>query len=66
MTQIFLESNGLVFNSASLILATVKEYNLADRCIGSIFESLEPGEIIELVEGKFLLDESLDLVKIEE
>ena len=32
-----------------------------DRCVGSIFESLHPGEFIELAEGVFLLDEDLDL-----
>lgn len=43
-------------------LASVRDFNLADRCTGSIFESLNPGETVDLREGSFLLDEDLDLI----
>lgn len=56
-TQIF---SGLSFNGQEL--ASVNEYQLGDRCVGSIFEALEPGERVELEEGVFELDEDLDLV----
>lgn len=39
-------------------LATKEEFDLADRCVGSIFEALEVGEKIRLAEGVFELGES--------
>ena len=45
-------------------LATVEEYEMGDRCIGSVFEALQPGEQVELQEGVFTLDDELDLVKM--
>lgn len=44
-------------------LATRDEYALADRCVGSVFDALEPGEVIELAEGLFQLDEDLDVAR---
>lgn len=44
-------------------LATREEYQLADRCIGSIFEALQPGENIQLADGYFILDDDLDLIQ---
>ena len=43
-------------------LASLREFELADRCVGSIFEVLKPGEVISLAEGKFILDRDLDLI----
>jgi hypothetical protein len=43
-------------------LATKEELLDIDRCPGSIWEALEPGEDIELAEGIFKLDEELDLI----
>lgn len=45
-------------------LATKKDFDLADRCVGSIFEALIPGEIVWIKEGIFRLDEDLDLVEM--
>lgn len=45
-------------------LATKEQYEWGDRVVGSIFEALEPNEIVELVEGLFILDDDLDLIKI--
>jgi hypothetical protein len=55
-----------IFNSGLLsftgeVLASSVEYGLADRCIGSIFEALEAKELVELSDGQFIIDESLDL-----
>jgi hypothetical protein len=44
-------------------LATIFEYMLADRCVGSIFEGLHPGQKIILAEGEFELDEDLDPIQ---
>lgn len=43
-------------------LATKEEYMSADRSIGSIFESLQPEEQIQFIDGTFLLDDDLDPV----
>lgn len=42
-------------------LATADEYMLADRCVGSIFEGLEPGQTVVLAEGEYVLDKDLDI-----
>lgn len=42
-------------------LATKQEFLESDRCSGSVFEALEPGESIQLAEGVFTLDEDLDI-----
>ena len=42
-------------------LISKEEYEGLDRCVGSIFEVLEPGEQVCLKEGIFYLDEDLDL-----
>ena len=57
-TEIFidLESSGLSWEGDRL--ATKHEFDLADRCVGSIFEALEIGEEVKLAEGIFKLDES--------
>lgn len=44
-------------------LATREEYESADRCVGSVFEALEPGENIQLADGYYVLDNDLDLVQ---
>lgn len=54
--------DGLLCWDTEKPLATKQQYELGDRCVGSIFEALEPKEIIELVEGLFVLDDELDLV----
>ena len=46
-------------------LATINEYMMADRCVGSLFEGLNPGQKIFLAEGVFVLDEDLDPVLIQ-
>lgn len=60
-TQIYNFEGTLNFDSNG-DLATKAEYELVDRCVGSIFEALEPGEKVELAEGIFELDEDLDLI----
>ena len=58
-TQIFNRDGFLNFSEGAL--ASLEDFKSADRCIGSIFdESLEEGEMIELAEGIFVLDEDLD------
>lgn len=67
-TQIF-SNNGLLSfvtdseENEAFQLATREEYELADRCVGSIFESLVQGENIQLAEGYYILDADLDLVE---
>jgi len=58
--EIYAQDLGLEGNQ----LATVDEYMLADRCIGSLFEGLESGQKIQLAEGSFVLDEDLDPVLV--
>ncbi|HEY9824887.1 MAG TPA: hypothetical protein V6D19_05525 [Stenomitos sp.] len=60
MAQIFDKDGFLNFDDGEL--ASKEQYRLADRSVGSIFESLNPGEEIELVEGNFVLDEDLDIL----
>jgi hypothetical protein len=60
-TTIYKEESGLLTFNKTATIATKEDYELSDRCVGSIFESLHPGEFIELAEGVFLLDEDLDL-----
>ena len=43
-------------------LATVDEYNQCGRDVGSIFEALEPGEVVLLSDGDYVLDADLDPV----
>ena len=57
-TQILNRDGFLNFSEGET--ASLEDFKFADRCIGSIFEALEPGETIELQEGVFLLDEDLD------
>jgi hypothetical protein len=61
MTQIFNDNGFLNFSIGTL--ANVDDYETSDRCEGSIFESLEPGETVVLSEGEFKIDEDLDLIK---
>ena len=65
-TKIFDSEGFLTFDNidGSEKLATIEQYQSADRCVGSIFESLKPGEEVELAERIFVLDEDLDLVEI--
>lgn len=60
MTTKILIQDGLLQFDGEGELATVDEYMLADRCVGSIFQALEPNETVELKEGCFQLDEDLD------
>ena len=63
-TQIFFKDGLLSFDgSDGSVLATKEQYQLADRCVGSVFESLNEGEKVQLQEGEFELDEDLDLVQ---
>lgn len=43
-TQIFFKDGVLSFDGS--VLATKEQYELADRCVGSVFESLNEGEKI--------------------
>lgn len=61
MTKIYIRDGVLSFEGDRL--ATLEEYELADRCIGSIFEALKPGEKIELADGLFQIDEDLDVIR---
>lgn len=64
-TTIYNDHGTLVFSpSCDAPLASRQDYESADRCVGSVFESLTLEEKIELSEGVFALDEDLDLVKI--
>lgn len=60
-TQIFFDDGLLTWEGERL--ATKEEYQAADRCVGSIFESLSPGENIQLLDGYFVLDDDLDLIQ---
>ena len=60
-TQIFFKDGLLSFDGCS-VLATKEQYQSGDRCVGSVFESLNEGEKVQLQEGVFELDEDLDLV----
>lgn len=62
-TPIFWDTDSEIctFSAVENALADRDQYNQVDRCTGSIFEALEPGEIIELAEGFFQLDSDLDL-----
>lgn len=62
-TKIYSDNGLLSFDGDEEKLATAEEYEMGDRCVGSIFEALESGEVIELEEGFFTLDEDLDLIK---
>ncbi len=65
VTNIYIDCGVLVFNSfGAEVLASRKDYETADRCVGSIFEALTPGELICLAEGEFQLNEDLDLVPV--
>ena len=62
-------NNDGVLSFGGEVLATVKDFEQADRCAGSVFEALEPEEIIELsigcggVSGFYELDYDLDLIR---
>ena len=62
--KIFVEGDGetLCFHEGDR-LATISEFNSYDRSVGSIFEALQPGEVVELAEGQFRLDDDLDLTQ---
>lgn len=62
MTKIYSDNGFLNFSTGRL--ATQEEYELGDRCTGSIFEALQPGESVVLQEGIFELDKDLDLTTI--
>ena len=51
-------------NKLNARLITVEEYEAEDKCVGSIFEALEPGELVKLQEGIFKLDEDLELINV--
>lgn len=62
--QIFINEGTLTFDDEGRFpLATKEEYNLADRCFGSVFEALSPEEHVQLKDGYFFLDDDLDLVQ---
>lgn len=60
-TCIYSDDATLTFSGETL--ATKKQYELADRCTGSVFEALQPGENIKLNDGYFILDDDLDLIQ---
>ena len=60
ITRIYSNDGALSFSGE--ILATVDEYEQADRYVGSIFEGVLPGEIVELKESLYELDDDLDLI----
>lgn len=53
-------NDGLLCWDNQYPLATKDEYMEGDRSVGSIFEALNPEEVIELSEGILTLDEDLD------
>lgn len=61
-TRIYSVNGTLTFEPQDK-LASKSEYQLADRCIGSIFEALKPGENIQLEDDYYVLDQELDLVQ---
>lgn len=63
ITKIMIDDCKLTFNDTNT-LASVYEYETADRCVGSIFEALKAGDIVQLKEGYYRLDDELDLIKI--
>ncbi|QLE46421.1 hypothetical protein FD723_40125 (plasmid) [Nostoc sp. C052] len=60
-TCIYSDNTTLSFSGEKL--ATREEYELADRCVGSVFATLQPGENVKLEDGCFILDDDLDLVQ---
>jgi hypothetical protein len=55
-------SNDGTLSLSGEALASVAEYTMGDRSIGSIFEAILPGEVVELEESLFELDDDLDLI----
>ncbi|UFP96257.1 hypothetical protein [Gloeobacter morelensis] len=47
----------LSFDAAAGPLASLVQYQRAEYTAGSIFESLEPGQVVQLMEGYFVLDD---------
>lgn len=67
-TLIFISGDVLCFDPNSVSpdaqdsrLATTEEFNQGDRCVDSIFETLDSGELIELMDGQFILGHDLEL-----
>ena len=58
------ENGELALSSGYLDLATVADYelSLAKHGSNSIFKLLQPGQEVELEEGKYWLDDDLDLL----
>lgn len=66
VTQIYNNNGILAFEGESL--ATLQDYRLADRCEGSIFEAIHPGEVVALLDetlGERLLEIDADLELID-
>ena len=66
VTKIYSNDGTLSFSGK--ILATVAEYTMGDRSIGSIFEGLEPRELIEItLQGLphiYEIDSDLDVIDL--
>jgi hypothetical protein len=60
-TRIYSVNDSLCFEGENL--ASKEQYELADRCVGSVFGGLSPRENIQLSSGYFILDDDLDLVQ---
>ncbi len=60
IVKIFFNNGVLDCNGKKL--ATRKEYEIANRGVGSIFDDLHPGETVQLSDGYYLLDEDLKLI----
>lgn len=64
VTTIYNNNGTLSFSGE--VLATFQEYDQADRCVGSIFEALEPYEMVEVIHNGvpsiFEIDEDLNLI----
>lgn len=60
MTQIF--NDGGFINFSVGVLISSEELGQIPKDEGSVWESLEPGEILSLSDGEFVLDEDLDFI----
>lgn len=61
MTQIFNDDGFYNFSTGELISSEELECDVP-RDVGSVWEALEPGEVLSLADGDFILDKDLNLL----
>ena len=61
VTEILADEEGHLSFSVGDRLANSEEVGLEDRCVGSIWEALEPNEILLLADGLVILDDELNM-----